>query len=214
MKTTSENLETLQWTTVNNASVNPIQADFYQTMSDPGGMTTVIVGSKAYAGALSRPPDLQLAPGSSLYTLSYHTRLVGNGLAALQALEFDMMASGPEGKVANLSCQYNFVAKGWQIADASGGWTDPASLPASNPFSAEWSASVIVAAQVDWANGKSSIVSISGGGALITISPVFQNVPLQDLGWAPDVIVLQRQAVLAAPGATSFDDTSITLIQE
>lgn len=212
MKTVFPELEKLNWTTVNDQSVNPTPADQFAVTPWPGGMTTSISGT-AWAGALGRTPDLPLMPGTSIFKLSYDMMLPGSVLVLGEALEFDMMIADPEGDVANGSCQC-VVSRGgmWQIAGPGGDWVDTGFE--TDLCSNEW-IEVKTKVRVNWDTGGVSFQSIEVDGDEFDIPNDLQNVPLQDLNWGPNLIVVQRQLVVGKNGgAFTVDDSHIKLTQE
>lgn len=212
MKTSYLNLESEQWSIVNDDSVNPTPASEFAVTPWPGGMTTNITGP-AWGGALARTPDLPLMAGSTLFSLSYQMNLPGSVLVLGEALEFDMMIAGKDGSVANGSCQC-VVSRGgmWQIAGPGGGWADTGFQTELGED--EW-IDVKTVVKVNWNARTVSFQSITVDCNEFDIPEALQEVPLQALGWAPNLIVVQRQLVVGKNGgAFTVDDTGITLTQE
>src|ERR1019366_5352570 len=114
-KTIDQNLETLQWVINNTKEVNPVPASFFEVVPYNGGMTTTVEGVK-YAGALARTPVLALVAGATTFILHYEMWLPRIYDLVAQALEFDLMIAGPDGKLYNGSCQCNIAAGNmWQV---------------------------------------------------------------------------------------------------
>lgn len=207
------NLEELDWTIRNDKSVNDVQADKFTVTKWSGGMTTSIDGPP-WAGALARTPDLPLIPGATQFTLTYQMMLTGATLALGQCKEFDIMISGPDGNVANGSCQLN-IAEGWmwQVITVKNGnyeWADTGIKTVLAPHI--WH-SVAVKFSVDWNAKTVTCVSITVNNVAHPVN--LGSVVLQPLAWGPNVIVVQRQVdINAVGGILSVDDTQITLIQE
>jgi hypothetical protein len=212
MQTVYANLETLSWEVVNNTTVNPVPADAFSVIAWAGGMTTQIRGAKPYAGALAHPPALPLAAGTAFYTLSYSMIFPGVALSQAQVFEFDLMLSGPDGSVANGSCQCN-VEEGfmWQIATPGGAWRDTGFETVLHPN--VWN-SVAIQFLASWSAKNMSALLLTVNGTNFVIPPALKNVPFQPLNWAPNLIVAQRQLVVGANGgAFSVDDKGITVMQ-
>lgn len=214
-------LEQLQWAINNSTDVNPVPASVFLVDPYPGGMTTTIEGP-AYAGALARTPDIPLVEGATAFILSYLMKPTGNVSVRAQALEFDIMISGPTGDVYNGSCQC-VVADSWawqivqQVMNSDGtvkdqwiptGFTTPAETANGG-----W-IEVTLTVRCDFTVKTCSVISIEVNNTTHTVDASLQNVPAFPLAWAPNVIVVQRQLdVNAGGGAFSVDDENISLTQ-
>jgi hypothetical protein len=212
--------ESGEWSINNNTEVNPVPADDFKVVQYPGGMTTQIVASKAYGGAEAYTPTFSVAPGTSLYTLSYRMMFPGAALSVAQALEFDMMAVAPDGSgdVANMSCQIVPANKWtWMVAAKGGSW---ASTNISTPLKPNVWNSVSVLFSVNWIAKTVTCVSITVNGIVHSVSKLLGNVPFDELDWnPPSVMLLQRQLGVGdvPAGETwifSVDDEEIKVTQQ
>jgi hypothetical protein len=204
------------WSINNNTQVNPVPADDFKVVQWTGGMTTQIVGSKAYAGAEAYTPIFNIVPGTSEYTLAYKMMFPGAALVVAQALEFDMMGVAPDtsGAVANMSCQC-VVANNWMwmIAGAGGNWV---ATNISTPLLPNAWNSIVVRFSVNWTAKTVTCLSITVNGVIHPVPASLGAVPFNLLKWnPPSVMLLQRQLVVGANGGIfSVDDTEITVTQQ
>jgi hypothetical protein len=209
-QTIDRNLETLTWVIDNSKSVNPVQADKFEVYPWSGGMTTLIQGPQ-WSGALAHTPALRMVEGATLFTLDYRMLLPGTFLTRAQALEFDLMVSGPAGSVANGSCQCvvasNFM---WQIASPLG-WVDTG---IKTPLRPDVWIPVSQKIRVDWTAKTRTFLYLTVAGLFHPVPEAVATLPLQDLAWEPNVVSVQRQLDLAVAGCYTADDTSIDLTQE
>lgn len=225
-------LELQSWTTLNNASVNPIMADNL--------MSTVVEQSASIVIPLLKTPALKFTNSSSkasgggmIYlhlpwpsmgsTLQYigldFEALISSGdFPLLRCLECDLKiaAVGASSSsisipnIADLSAQLNMAEGGmWQIDNAAQEWTDTGIK--NDLITPDQWFSVSLRHWVDFSAGKFSVQSIQD-----TDTPSsMQSLPLLSSNWQP-VIAVQLQTEVLTPGGLSvlYRDITVTLSDE
>lgn len=204
-----ENLENQLWTPVTGPSINPV-ASQGAAITEADGLRLYELGP-AYGGILWKCPCVipPLAPKGTA-TLSFNITTDDAAALMSQAQEFDIMIVGRKGEVYNDSEQLNNAEGGhWQNITTAYKWNDtgfnPGKFPANSvvpvSFEAHW----------DTVAGNSSVPKVTVGSQVSNIAnPIL--VPVQQLNWDPNQIVIQIQMDESAiPGAYSEKLSQITL---
>lgn len=197
------------WIPVTGPSISAIASTGFAAVSESDGVRFYEFGP-AWAGVLFKK-SIQLTPltGKGTATFSFTVDTDDAGQIDSQAQEFDIMLVGPKGEVYNGSEQLNNAEGGhWQCVNSGYHWEDigfnPGPLPANTSVPVSYTMAFDTAAQT------SSIISVTvNGKTFIPATPL--AIPAQQLGWQPNLAVLQVQLdENGKPGAYSEKATAIS----
>lgn len=202
------NLEQYPATVVNNASVNPVPADFYLPLVQPDGIHTYLGASKPNGGALwkiVRP----VLPNSGNLSLQFNWTLSPEAILYGRCFEFDTRITDANGWT--YPCDFQFVLQSGALRlNVAAGvaankivWLDT-KLVAPSPVAYQM-VSLDLEYTFDTTKHACSIASVTLGADVMNIPSFYQNQAAAQLGWQASQVVMQKQLEAGGNGGVVID---------